>query len=121
MSTISTHVLDTSLGRPAANVRVSLERAHAMESTTAGTATAVTTELGTALTDANGRIPALGDSAIGPGTYRLRFETSDYFSRTQRAVFYPEVVVTVRIESGDEHFHIPLLLSPFGYSTYRGS
>ena len=119
MSTISTHVLDTALGRPATGVRVSLERV-----TTSGSgslATVMTTELGTGTTDANGRIPALGDSSIAPGTYRLRFDTSDYFSRTNRPVFYPEVVVTIRLDSADEHFHIPLLLSPFGYSTYRGS
>jgi len=121
VSTISTHILDTSLGRPAANVRVSLEGVHTTESTAKGIPMSMTTGLGTASTDANGRVATLGDSPIEPGTYRVRFDTSDYFSRTQRPVFYPEVVVTFRIEAADEHFHIPLLLSPFGYSTYRGS
>ena len=119
MSTISTHVLDTALGRPATGIRVSLERIESRSD--APVAMVMTTGFGTRVTDANGRIPALADAAIKPGTYRLRFDTSDYFSRTNRPVFYPEVVVTVHIDAADEHFHIPLLLSPFGYSTYRGS
>jgi 5-hydroxyisourate hydrolase len=115
VSTISTHVLDTSSGRPAAGVQVALERVDDNGVTTATIATATT--------DANGRIATWADAAkdLASGTYRLRFASSDYFSRTQRPVFYPEVAVTFRIEAADEHFHIPLLLSPFGYSTYRGS
>ena len=114
MSTVSTHVLDTSLGRPAASVQVTLERVDDAGSTAA---------IASATTDANGRIATAGDSAknLAPGSYRLRFDTAEYFLRTGRAAFYPEVVVTFRIDSADEHFHIPLLLSPFGYSTYRGS
>jgi 5-hydroxyisourate hydrolase len=108
MSTISTHVLDTSLGKPAAGVRVSFERDDS-------------TPIGSGVTDANGRIASLGVAAIDPGTYRLRFDTAEYFTKTNRAVFYPEVVVAFRIEAADEHFHIPLLVSPFGYSTYRGN
>jgi len=119
VSTISTHVLDTALGRPATGIRVSLERVESRSD--ARVATVMTTGLGARTTDTNGRIPALADSPIDPGTYHIRFETSDYFSRTDRPVFYPEVVVTIRIDAADEHFHIPLLLSPFGYSTYRGS
>ena len=121
MSTISTHILDTSLGTPAVGVRVSLERVHATESAARGMAMSMTSGVAAASTDANGRIPAMGESATEPGTYSLRFDTAEYFSRTGRPVFYPEVVVTFRIEAADEHFHIPLLLSPFGYSTYRGS
>ena len=113
MSTISTHVLDTSLGRPATNVRVTLEHLD-------GTGTE---RIGAAITDANGRITAFADPApaVTQGTYRLRFDTTDYFDRTGRTVFYPEIVVSFRVEADDEHFHIPLLVSPFGYSTYRGS
>lgn len=119
MNTMSTHVLDTALGRPAAGIRVSLERV--VTTPDVPIAMVMTTGVGTATTDANGRIPSLGDSRIEPGTYRLRFDTSDYFARTDRPTFYPEVIVTVQIEADDEHFHIPLLISPFGYSTYRGS
>ena len=121
MSTISTHILDTSLGKPAAGVRVSLERVHAAGSTARANAASTTSTIAAASTDANGRIPTMGDSGIAPGTYNLRFDTAEYFSRAKRPVFYPEVVVTFRFEAADEHFHIPLLLSPFGYSTYRGS
>ena len=87
MSTISTHVLDTSLGKPAAGIRVMLER----------TDGAVPIAVGD--TDSNGRIAAVGDASIviGAGTYRLRFETSEYFARTQRPVFFPEVSITFTI------------------------
>jgi 5-hydroxyisourate hydrolase len=113
VSTISTHVLDTALGRPAANVRVTLERVDGHSSVPIASST----------TDATGRIGSFGDGSknLAPATYRLRFDTIEYFSSTGRPVFYPEVTVTFYIEAGDEHFHIPLLLSPFGYSTYRGS
>ena len=107
MSTISTHVLDTSLGKPATGLRVTFEREGG--------------ESCAAVTDANGRIATFESGSVAPGAYRLRFDTAEYFTKTDRAVFYPEVVVAFRIEAGDEHFHIPLLLSPFGYSTYRGS
>jgi 5-hydroxyisourate hydrolase len=112
VSTISTHVLDTSLGRPAANVRVTLERVDSAPEA-----------IGSAVTDANGRIAtfAAASTGVAPGTYRLRFQVDDYFVRTNRRVFYPEVAVSFRVDAADEHFHIPLLISPFGYSTYRGS
>lgn len=107
MSTISTHVLDTSLGKPAAGVRVAFEHEDGRPVR--------------ATTDANGRVAKFESGDLGPGTYRLRFDSAEYFTKTNRPVFYPEVVVAFRIEAGDEHFHIPLLISPFGYSTYRGS
>lgn len=106
MNTLSTHVLDTSLGRPASGVRVSLER----EQTTVGTGT----------TDANGRLADIV-AGLSAGTYRLRFDVADYFARTGRASLFPEVVVSFTVSGGDEHYHIPVLLSPFGYTTYRGS
>jgi 5-hydroxyisourate hydrolase len=106
MASLSTHVLDTSRGRPASGIRVALE--------------SVTGEqLGEGVTDADGRV---GDLARGlpDGVHRLRFDTGAYFDEQAVAAFYPEVVVTFRL-SGDEHFHVPLLLNPYGYSTYRGS
>ena len=106
MATLSTHVLDTSLGRPAVGVRMSLE--------------GVDGPLAEALTDSDGRVSDLGASTLAPGTYRLRFDTGDYFAQRGVEGFYPEVLVTFTI-AGDGHVHVPLLLSPFGYSTYRGS
>ncbi|HXH76994.1 hydroxyisourate hydrolase [Nocardioides sp.] len=106
MATLSTHVLDTSLGRPAVGVRVSLEGDGG--------------QLAEGLTDSDGRVSDLGGSTLAPGTYRLRFETGDYFAQRGIEGFYPEVLVTFTVE-GDGHVHVPLLLSPFGYSTYRGS
>lgn len=107
MATLSTHVLDTSLGLPASGVRVALESASG-----AG--------LGEGVTDADGRVAAIGPARLGAGDYRLRFDTGAYFTLLGTTGFYPEVVVTFVVE-GDEHFHVPLLLSPYGYSTYRGS
>ena len=117
MTAISTHVLDTARGRPAAGVPVRLERI-------AGGAAA---ELGRARTDGDGRVGALGPSRLEPGTYRLVFDTADYFSERTRAgpaqtpaPFFPEVAVTFTVDGRADREHIPLLLSPFGYSTYRG-
>jgi len=111
MSTISTHVLDTAVGKPAAGIRVTLEK----ESGTG--------PIGSGVTDDDGRLRNLlsPDTRLEEGTYRLRFEVAAYFARGGRAAFYPEVVVAFRVGSGNAHYHIPLLLSPFGYSTYRGS
>jgi 5-hydroxyisourate hydrolase len=107
MATLSTHVLDTSLGRPAAGVRVALESA-------SGAA------LGAGVTDADGRISAFGAERLAAGRYRLRFDTGAYFASLGTEHFYPEVTVQFVVE-GDDHVHVPLLLSPYGYSTYRGS
>lgn len=110
MSSLSTHVLDTGLGKPAPGIRVALERAGDGAS------------LGTAITDADGRVsefpPLRG--ALADGDYRLRFAVGEYFATTRRDAFYSEIVIAFRV-AGDEHYHVPLLLSPFGYSTYRGS
>lgn len=107
MATLSTHVLDTGRGRPAAGLRVTLE-------------TGAGAELGEGVTDADGRIAGLGPDRLDDGDYRLRFDTGAWFGQQDVTGFYPEVVVTFTV-SGDEHFHVPLLLSPYGYSTYRGS
>jgi 5-hydroxyisourate hydrolase len=107
MSGITTHVLDTSRGCPAAGVPVVLERA-------AGSGWDL---VGRGTTDADGRARGLLTSAPENGRYRLTFDTGSYLD----GGFYPEVSVTFVVESGEEHYHVPLLLSPFGYSTYRGS
>lgn len=114
MSTISTHVMDTAMGRPAAGVRVTLERV-------GDTDAAVS--LGSGTTDDDGRLRELVASGVslGEGVYQLRFAVDEYFGRTGREAFYPEVVVVFRVTPSDEHYHVPVLLSPFGYSTYRGS
>lgn len=114
MSTISTHILDTSRGRPAAGVSIALEVLNAGEGWS---------QLSAAETDADGRVTQFGvsESQLIPGTYRLVFGVAKYFESLQQQSFYPEVVVTFLIEGAAEHYHVPLLISPFGYSTYRGS
>jgi 5-hydroxyisourate hydrolase len=103
--TITTHVLDTARGRPAAGVAVVLERdAGGWE------------RLGHATTDDDGRVP--GFEAAGAGRYRLTFDTGGYLGA---AAFYPQVTIDFRVAASEPHYHVPLLLSPFGYSTYRGS
>ena len=114
MSTISTHILDTSRGRPAAGVSVSLDVLDAGEGWS---------PLAQANTDEDGRVRAftLTEPQLPAGTYRLTFVTSSYFGRLSEKTFFPEVTVVFRLDGGSEHYHVPLLLSPFGYSTYRGS
>jgi len=113
MSQITTHILDTSQGIPATDVRVKLEvlSANKWQPLVAG------------ITDSDGRIPAFlpSDQVLVAGTYRMVFDIADYFQKHQQPVFYPYVEVAFNIPAGGAHFHIPLLLSPFGYSTYRGS
>jgi 5-hydroxyisourate hydrolase len=111
VSGISTHVLDTSRGCPAAGVSVVLERAVDSGWQPAGRGT----------TDADGRVSDLLSSAPQGGCYRLTFDTGAYFRAVGTAGFYPEVSVTFVVGDGAGHNHVPLLLSPFGYSTYRGS
>ncbi|GEL98763.1 hydroxyisourate hydrolase [Cellulomonas terrae] len=110
MSRLSTHVLDTALGRPAAGVPVTL----------AVLASGAWTELAAEVTDADGRARSLGPDAVPPGRYRFVFDTAAYFAATGQVGFHPEVVVVFDVVA-DEHYHVPLLLSPFAYSTYRGS
>jgi 5-hydroxyisourate hydrolase len=113
MSAITTHVLDTSRGMPASGVDVTLEIRDG----------AGWRQLGRAQTDRDGRVRTLlsGDVVLEPGVYRLIFETSAYFDAQGTSTFYPHVSVVVRIEPGHAHYHVPLLISPFGYTTYRGS
>jgi 5-hydroxyisourate hydrolase len=111
MSGISTHVLDTALGRPAEGIAVTLEAAGPDG----------WRELAKGTTDGAGRIAALlPGGAPSAGDYRLRFATGNYFASSGHGAFYPEVVIHVRLDAGAK-YHLPLLLSPFGYATYRGS
>lgn len=111
-SKISAHVLDTARGVPASDLSVRLEVLDAGEFRS----------LGAARTDVDGRVAELlTSSPLEPRVYRVVFETEAYLLATQQDVFYPRVEVLFRVREGEEHFHIPLLLSPFGYSTYRGS
>jgi 5-hydroxyisourate hydrolase len=131
VSAISTHVLDIAAGRPAAGMRVRLERVApaGAAGAPAGAVAAGPEEIAAATTDDGGRIAGLGPEIIAPGTYRLIFDTAGYLARqpgdgngeTANAVFFPEVTVTFVVADGREHYHVPLLMSPFGYSTYRGS
>ena len=113
MSGISTHVLDQGTGRPAAGVAIRLDR----QESDGGW-----TRIGGGTTDANGRIAALLDdgASIVAAPHRLVFDTGAWFRARNQPVFYPEVVVHFLPEAG-AHYHVPLLLAPFGYSTYRGS
>ena len=107
---LSTHVLDAVEGRPAAGVDVALE---ALGETG-------WRPLGSGCTDGDGRIAALAER-LEAGTYRLVFATGAWFAAAGRTTFYPEVVVTFAVTDPGAHHHVPLLLSPFAYSTYRGS
>ncbi len=110
-SRVSTHVLDAVSGRPAAGVTAALERR-------AGGAWQPVT---TGITDGDGRIAHFGPADLEPGTYRVSFATGDHFARTGQPAFYPEVVISFSLTDPDAHYHVPLLLSPFAFSTYRGS
>jgi 5-hydroxyisourate hydrolase len=116
VSRISTHVLDTALGRPVAGMMVLLEYA--------GLAGQWQT-IAALETDNDGRctnlMPPDSPPALLPGQYRLRFETAEYFMAQSVRGLYPLVEITVTVREGDSHLHIPLLLSPNGYTTYRGS
>lgn len=113
MSTITTHVLDTSRGRPAAELQVKLE----VQSDQGWTV------LGSGVTDGDGRAGGLlpPETALRSGVYRLVFNTGDYFSARRVVGFYPRVEIVFQVDQPDEHYHVPLLLNPFGYCTYRGS
>jgi 5-hydroxyisourate hydrolase len=113
MSAITTHVLDTARGRPAAGVPVVLEAQSGEGWRT----------LGSGRTDDDGRVrDGLAPSdAVLDGVHRLRFDTGAYFRAQKTETFFPEVVVVFTVRADAHHHHVPLLLSPWGYSTYRGS
>jgi 5-hydroxyisourate hydrolase len=114
MMRISTHVLDIALGQPAQDVPVRLEQREENRDWRF---------LASARTDHDGRCVQLlpGNEVITPGIYRLSFDTASYFSERKLVGLYPSVEITFQVRGGEEHFHIPLLLSPNGYTTYRGS
>jgi 5-hydroxyisourate hydrolase len=112
MSQVTTHILDTTKGLPANGVSIILYKGENDQ----------WTEIARGLTNADGRIANLLENPVflSHGIYKMRFETKDYFDRQSIKTFYPYVEIVFDIQS-NEHYHIPLLLNPFGYSTYRGS
>ncbi|MFD9895421.1 hydroxyisourate hydrolase [Amycolatopsis sp. NPDC059027] len=108
MSLITTHVLDTAAGSPAIGIAVRLEH-HDV---------AGWSPVAEGRTDDDGRVRELGPDTLAPGTYRLLFETGAYLGQD---AFFPEVTIAFRVADGSAHHHVPLLLSPYAYSTYRGS
>ncbi len=113
-SPVTTHVLDLALGRPAAGIEVLLEKLDGENQWG---------KVGSGSTSNDGRVESLlvSGNRPEPGTYRLSFETGAYFRGTQRESFYPYVSVSFEVKNPDDHYHVPLLLSPYGFSTYRGS
>jgi 5-hydroxyisourate hydrolase len=111
MSTLSTHVLDTARGRPAEGLAITLDKLDGEQTQTLARGT----------TNADGRVKDfMAGQTLAPGIYRLTFETAGYFAAQGVKGFYPKVDVLFELGT-DGHYHVPLLLSPFGYSTYRGS
>ena len=110
---ITTHILDTAIGKPAAGVRVALLRID----------NAIRTVVGSGVTDADGRMKELvpKSAELNAGTFELTFETGAYFLGRGIKPFHPRVTVTIEITDPKQHHHVPLLISPFGYTTYRGS
>lgn len=108
MSHVSTHVLDTALGKPARGVGVALSGPD-------GEAIAL------GRTDADGRVGTLGPDILPAGDYRLEFDTGGYFAASGRRAFFPKVTVDFIVSDVAAHYHVPLLLSPYSFSTYRGS
>lgn len=113
MSQITTHILDTALGCPAPGVTISLFRRRQDD----------WEKVGSSQTNSDGRAPNLcpAEQVLEAGTYRMHFAISAYFEAIDAPVFYPWAEVVFNIAGDGQHYHIPLLLSPFGYSTYRGS
>ena len=109
---ITTHVLDTAAGRPGKGIAIELERAdHGAWKL-----------VGAGITDDDGRLKTLTPPGpIVPARYRIRFQTGLYFDALGIATFFPVVEIQFTVADGAQHFHVPLLLSPYGYSTYRGS
>ena len=109
---ITTHVLDTSIGRPGSAIAVELERIDGD----------LWKLVGGGITDADGRLRTLTpEGPVQPGTYRIRFQTAAYFAAQQVTGFFPVVEIQFTVVDGAQHYHVPLLLSPYSFSTYRGS
>ncbi len=114
MSTLSTHILDTTRGLPATDVMVDFFMLRA---------DGIQTKISSNMTDINGRVGALiaQNTKLNRGTYKLKFNTDSYFKTMGIQAFYPYIEVVFNIFNSDQHYHIPLLLSPYGFTTYRGS
>ena len=112
-SHVTSHVLDAAAGAPAAGLRVSLDRLAPDGTSWEGVAEQTT--------DADGRATALGPQRLEVGTYRLTFATGQWFAAASRPTFYPQVVIVIDLADPDQHYHVPVLLSPFACTTYRGS
>jgi 5-hydroxyisourate hydrolase len=110
--TLSTHVLDATSGRPAPNVALTLHRRAETEGWD---------PIGEGVTDEDGRCRTLAQDSLQAAVYRLDFNTGAYFVATGQQGFYPEVSIVFEVTEPTRHYHVPLLLSPFAYSTYRGS
>lgn len=112
MSQLTTHILDTTIGKPAIGVTIILYHG----------GNDAWTEIARNTTNADGRIPNLlkEGNVLEHTIYKMRFETKDYFDKQQVQTFYPYIEIVFEVSS-NEHYHIPLLLNPYGYSTYRGS
>lgn len=110
-SELSTHVLDVARGAPGAHIEVALFRSDEF----------IRTPIASARTDDDGRIVGPFGGALEPGWYELVFKVEAYFNRLETASFYDEIAVRFRIDEGTTRYHVPLLLAPYGYSTYRGS
>lgn len=108
MSHVTTHVLDTTLGLPAEGIAVAL-----------GGPTGEI--IATGVTDADGRVTELGPDLLPAGDYQLEFATGAYFAAAGRDTFYPRITLSFVLADTTAHYHVPLLLSPFAFSTYRGS
>jgi 5-hydroxyisourate hydrolase len=113
MIRITSHVLDTSTGRPAVGLTVRLEQP--------GQSADGPAPVASAPTDADGRVRDWLPAGVPAGRYRLVFETGPWFRGAGRDTLYPEVIIDFEVQDAVPHYHLPLLLSPFGYSTYRGS
>ncbi|KAF8604096.1 Hydroxyisourate hydrolase [Ceratobasidium sp. AG-I] len=112
-SPVTCHVLDSTLGKPAANVNVRLEAAEGSNFVT----------LASGQTDSDGRCTNLlpSEPRLQAGVYKMVFNTGEYFEKDKRDTFYPVVEIVFHLAKPNEHYHIPLLLSPWSYTTYRGS
>ena len=113
MAQLSTHILNTTIGRPAEGVSITLEQQEGSD----------WKFIATHQTDSDGRVSAFmpAGKSLECGNYRLNFQTGIYFKANNVRGFYPEVTIAFEVTKPEEHHHVPLLLNPFGYSTYRGS
>lgn len=112
MSGITTHILDTAAGSPARGVAITLELER----------DGAYSEIGRGHTDDDGRCKTLmGERALEAGTYRISFDTGGYYAGRSADCFFPRVQIEFTVRDAGQHYHVPILLSPFGYTTYRGS